>query len=241
MNVEGLRVNPVKNHLDLFEKIDPKLEMIKYLTIGFNFKDKPLNTNQGNKAAEGLAKTLMMLPNLVCLTVWGYPISTTMEALTRIKKLPSEVRIIAGCYRTFLFNHKPGELHTTQSTFEYRNTQLLYKFKCQLSLFDDSGTPISKTRSVITPTHYSLSRFSILHLSNLTSITSFHDYPANSMTKSKSPTPCIVLPKSSVTHLFVDHKKSLLVEISSLSKLPQVQLSGEICSLKKWDFVKGYV
>ena len=79
-NVTVLRVSPIQNNLDLFEKMSQNFERsIKCLTIGFNFDTQPLNTFQAMKSGESLVKTIERLPNLQMLTVWGYPISTAIE------------------------------------------------------------------------------------------------------------------------------------------------------------------
>ena len=218
---------------------------IKHFSIGFNFKDKPLNTNQGNKAAEGLRKTLEFLPNLEVLTVWGYPISTTMETLSKCKHKISTCKIIAGCNRTYMFDRKPGELHCLPGTFEYRNTSLLYKFTVEggFYLFDESGTPIQKPKSTNHKTHLELRSYSIMHIVGLKTIKCFNDNANNSLTKVKATSPSIVVPKNLISNMFIDHKKSLSNQIPYIK-----EVGGDVgrlfCDVNNWskfEFMKCYM
>lgn len=84
---------------------------IKYFSIGYNFKDKPLNTKQGMKAAEELRTTLQTLTSLESFVVWGYPVSTTVEVLSKVKPKLHSVKIISGAFINFMFDEKVGELH----------------------------------------------------------------------------------------------------------------------------------
>ena len=112
LHVSMLKILPDKNNLECFNKLSLSMQnTIRYLSIGFNFKNTPLNAKQGMKAGEKLSLTIEKLPFLESLVVWGYPITTTFEALSKIKTNLQSIKIFLKKPKNFMFDQKVGELH----------------------------------------------------------------------------------------------------------------------------------
>ena len=246
LKVSMLKIGPNFNNLDWFIKLTPNMQStIKYFSIGYNFRDKPLNTKQGMKAAEGLALTLEKLPSLESLVVWGYPITTTVEALSKTKTKLQSVKIIWGAVRNFMFDEKVGELHCNKGIYEYRNGSLLYRLTVRdaFYLYDEAWSPIQKERWKSFNEYIEVRSFSIIQLLGDVTVTSYNDIPVNSLTKTGTSTPWIVIMKPHILRAFMDHKKVLSSQIQFLREVTKDtnRLSCDINNEGKFEFMKSYM
>ena len=246
LNVNILKIRPKLNNLDWFNKLSPNMQKsIRHLSIGYNFKDKPLNTKQGMKSGDGLWNTIEKLPHLISLTLWGYPITTAFEALSKAKCKLQLLKVFSQGNRNFIFDESVGELHCQPGVYEYRNGTLLYRItmKESFKLFEEACSPIQKERWKSLDKYLEVRSFSVVHIAGDISVTSYVDIPSNSLTKMPSTTPWIVIMKPLIQKAFIDHKRVLSSQFEFLKEVTNStnRLSWNIYWEAMFDFMKKYM
>jgi hypothetical protein len=112
MKVTAFKLWPQFPKLSVGDRISINFtETIKYLCIGYDFKNDQLSTKQAEIQGKSFTRSLKHFPNLKYLMVWGFPLSSVLLALS-LYKMPLEcLKVVAGSYHNYHFDSTIGELH----------------------------------------------------------------------------------------------------------------------------------
>ena len=125
-------------------------ETIKYLWIGYDFRNEQLSTKQAELQGKFFKKNLDCFPNLKYLMIWGFPISSVLLALSLLNKSLDCLKIVAGSYRNYHFDKRMGEIHWNKGLYEYRNKSSIFRISCSESfkMLRDSKSPLSEKTTI---------------------------------------------------------------------------------------------
>ena len=125
-------------------------ETIKYLWIGYDFRNEQLSTKQAELQGRFFKKNLEHFPNLKFLMIWGFPISSVLLALSLMNRSLDCLKIVAGSYRNYHFDKRIGEIHWSKGVYEYRNKTSIFRISWahSLKMLRDSKSPLSEKTTI---------------------------------------------------------------------------------------------